>query len=233
MRREFYYQDDRSNKFWTIELAGLVCITTHGRIGWQPREIRNEFPNAAAGQREAAKLVAEKLKKGYVECPLDQVPKYVKPDWSTMTMSDEVFWRLIRLFDWKKQGDDDEVIESAVAALAQMRVDSIEQFADILAEKLYCLDTLAHAREIGEGAYQPGQHFSVDWFLYARCAVVANGREFYDSVVADPQQMPKDVEFESLLSVAPTAHERRTKLEFDHETPLSYETFSNRDGWPD
>jgi hypothetical protein len=148
-----------------------------------------------------------------------------------MTMSDDVFWRIIGLFHWRKSGDDEAVIEPAVAALAQMSVSDIERFEDILAEKLYSLDTEAHAREIGEEAFQPGEHFSVDWFLYERCAVVANGREFHELVVANPAEMPKDMEFEAILSVAPLAYERRTGQEFEHSTPLSYETFSNRKGW--
>lgn len=232
MRREFYYQDDRSNKFWTIELIDRACITTHGRIGSKPRETRKEFPTEDVAQRELEKQIASKLKKGYVEGALAAVPEHVKPDWSQLTMSDEVFWRLIRLFNWKKLGDDEAVIEPAVAALAQMDAADIERFEDILAEKLYALDTEAHAREIGEEAFQPGKHFSVDWFLYERCAVVANGREYHESVLADPTEMPKDMEFEAMLSVGPSAYERKTGQELDHATPVSYETFSNQAGWP-
>jgi predicted DNA-binding WGR domain protein len=232
VRREFYYQDDRSNKFWTIECVGRTCVTTHGRIGAKPRETRKAFATEDAAQRDVEKQVAAKVKKGYVEGTLDTVPEYVKPDWTTMTMSEEVFWRIIRLFDWKKLGDDEAVVEPAVAALAQMNVADIERFEDILAEKLYALDTRAHAREIGEEAFQPGKHFSVDWFLYERCAVVANGREFHESVLADPTQMPKDMEFEAILSVAASAYQRKTGQEFEHPTPLSYETYSNREGWP-
>jgi predicted DNA-binding WGR domain protein len=232
MRREFYYQDDRSNKFWTIELAGTTLITTNGRIGSKPRETRKDYATQDSAGREMEKQIAAKIGNGYIEGALDAVPEYVKPDWAAMTMSEDVFWRIIRLLNWKKLGDDEAVIEPAVEALAQMHVTEIKRFEDILAEKLYGLDTEAHAREIGEEAYQPGKHFSVDWFLYERCAVVANGREFYESVLADPKQMPKDMEFEALLSVARSAFERITDEEFDHVTPISYETYSNFPGWP-
>jgi hypothetical protein len=149
-----------------------------------------------------------------------------------MTMTEEVFWRIIGLLNWKKLGDDDGVIEPAVAALAQMGESDIERFADLLAEKLYALDTEAHAREIGEECYREGKHFSVDWFLYTRCVPVANGRQVFETILADPKQMPKDCEFEALLSVAPQAYERKTSQEFEYDTPLSYETFSNAAGWP-
>jgi len=146
-------------------------------------------------------------------------------------MSEDVFWRIIALFNWKKTGDDDAVIEPAVKALAQMSLDDIERFEDILSERLFVLDTEAHAREIGEYAYQPGKYFSPDWFLYERCVVVANGCEFYESVLADATKMPKDMEFEALLTVAPTAFERKTGEEFDHVSGVSYETYSNQAGW--
>jgi predicted DNA-binding WGR domain protein len=228
MKRSFFYQDDRSNKFWTIELQGTVCVTTHGRVGAEPRQTRKEFASDDAAKRECEKLIASKLRKGYVE---GLAPEYNKPQWASMSMSEDVFWRIIGLFNWKKLGDDEAVTEPAVKALAQMSVDDIRQFENILAAKLHALDTEAHGREIGEGAYEPGKYFSVDWFLYARCAVVANGRELHESVLADPKQMPKDVEFEALLSVAPTAYERKTGEEFDHTSIVSYETFSNEAGW--
>jgi hypothetical protein len=47
--------------------------------------------------------------------------------------------------------------------------------------------------------------------------------------------MPKDAEFESLMYVASTAYERKTGLVDGGEldmTDVSFETFSNEDGWP-
>ena len=45
MKREFYFQDDKSNKFWTIELLGNAYVVTYGRIGSAERKMRNEFEN--------------------------------------------------------------------------------------------------------------------------------------------------------------------------------------------
>jgi hypothetical protein len=74
----------------------------------------------------------------------------------------------------------------------------------------------------------------VDGFLYARCLVVANGREFYDAVHSDPTTMPKDADFEAILMLAADAYDRKTGLVWDEldETDVSYETFSNEAGWP-
>jgi predicted DNA-binding WGR domain protein len=231
MKREFYLQDDRSNKFWTIELCGNAHTTTHGRIGTTGKETRKEFATDELAKRDFDKLVASKIKKGYSEGKIADAQAHARPDWAAMAMSEEVFWRIIELFNGKKVGDDDAVIKPAVAALSKMAVDDIRRFEDILAEKLHALDTETHAREIGQMAYREDGHFSVDWFLYERCVVVANGRDIYETILADPKQMPKDCEFEDLLSVGREAFEKATGREFDYVSPISYETYSNRDGW--
>jgi predicted DNA-binding WGR domain protein len=228
MKREFYYQDDRSNKFWTIELYGIEYVTTNGRVGSSRRETRKQFQTEDEAKSEFDKQVAAKLKKGYKQ---GTPPPYEEPNWESITMSEDVFWRIIALFNWQRKGNDKAVIEPAVAALVQMQVDDIRYFEDILTEKLFALDTEIHAREIGEDAFIPGKYFSPDLFLYARCAVVVGGKTFFDSILLDPVKMQKDMEFESLLSVAPDAFERKTGSEFVHISSVSYESFSNQAGW--
>lgn len=148
-------------------------------------------------------------------------------------VDDDAFWALIALLDWKKTGDDEAVVRPLVRALAKRSVEEIQRFDDLLADRLHHLDGEAFARHTGAAAYRAGEHFSVDAFLYARCCVVANGRAFYDAVVADPTRMPKDLEFEALLEVAADAYERRTRgKEYTHVPTPSPETFANREGWP-
>jgi hypothetical protein len=149
-------------------------------------------------------------------------------------MTDEQFWAIIARLDWTRSGDDDAVIRPAVRSLAALGAAAIGEFQDALAAKLYQLDTAAHAREIGALAYRgpDDDAFSADAFLYARCVIVANGQALFDHVLRNPRTFPKDVEFEAVLRLAPEAYRRATGEEFDHLTPVSYETFSNRTGWP-
>lgn len=151
-------------------------------------------------------------------------------------MNDGEFWSLIDKLAWKHEGDDEKVIRPVVNALAKMPESDIAAFQSTLASKLHALDGRPWARESGDGVWwgEPDS-LSVDGFLYARCVVVANGREFFDEVLANPREMPKDMEFESLLYIAPYALEKKTgrdDAELD-EPPLSFETFSNREGWAD
>ena len=130
-----------------------------------------------------------------------------------------------------QEGDDTAVVQPVLAALESMDPIEIQEFEDILVRKLHDLDGRAWARESGDGVWWGEDSLSVDGFLYARCVVVANGEEFYEAVRNDPKQMPKNMEFESLLYISPNAYERKTGKELDRDRFVSYETFSNRDGW--
>lgn len=141
------------------------------------------------------------------------------------------FWDMIALLDWSKEGDDDAVVEPLVAALAAGPIRQIYDFADILSQKLYALDGLKYAVQIGENAFKPDNYFSVDVFLYARCCVVANGREYYEQVLQQPEKMPKDMDFEPLLYAAANAYERKTGRDWDYVPPYNIETYANEEGW--
>lgn len=147
-------------------------------------------------------------------------------------MDEAGFWELISLLDWARAGDDDRVLEPVVSALAERTPDEIQGFHDVLALKLHALDGRMWARQSGPSIWwgEPAS-LSPDGFLYARCVVVANGREFLERVLSSPDAMPKDMEFESLLYVAARAMERRTGRAGQLDTSVSYETFANASGW--
>ncbi|MCF6229090.1 MAG: DUF4240 domain-containing protein, partial [Planctomycetes bacterium] len=148
-------------------------------------------------------------------------------------MALKAFWKLIALLDWTKTGDDNAVIAPTVEALSKASEKDIVGFEERLADLLYALDGEVFAREIGEGAYEgSGSYFSSDGFLYSRLCVVANGESLYRKILRDPKEMPKDMEFESLLEVVSSAYELKTGDYWEgHSTHHSYETFSNKDGW--
>jgi Protein of unknown function (DUF4240) len=107
-------------------------------------------------------------------------------------MNEEVFWHIISLLDWDETGDDDAVLEPAISALAARSSDDICRFDDILAEKLFALDTREHARACYAGELNPDDgddYISADDFLYSRCVVVANGAQCFASVIADPTEV--------------------------------------------
>lgn len=164
----------------------------------------------------------EKIKEEYHNKP--QKPKKM--------MKDETFWSIISLLNYDEDNEE-KIIEPAVNSLAKMSVKDIKEFEEALSYKLYLLDTKEHAINIGEYSYNEisQKHFSVDSFLYIRCAVIAAGKKYFDDCLQNPQNMPKDNSFELLLSLASEAYHRRTGKEFEYLEGCDYETFSNVAGW--
>lgn len=152
-------------------------------------------------------------------------------------MDEQEFWAIIAMLDWNQTGDDDAVMEPAVEYLSGKTDEEISQFYEILARVLYEIDGLAWAENMGDAPIIDGDpYYSPDGFLYARCCVVANGENFYNEVLEDPNQMPRDMEFESLLYLADNAWERKHGGEPDYEeffceTEYDFESFSNEDQW--
>jgi hypothetical protein len=147
-------------------------------------------------------------------------------------LTEKAFWDIIACFEWSDSEDDAAVIEPAVHVLAEKPFRHIYEFQDILSEKLHALDTRYHAAQTGENAFlDENSDFSADEFLYARCCVVANGAEFYEKVLKQPTFMPKDLTFESLLTLAHQAYFRKTGKQFRYVPAYNIETFSNKKGW--
>ncbi len=147
-------------------------------------------------------------------------------------LTEDGFWDLIAMLDWSQAGKDDAVIEPVVAALANGPLRHVYDFKDILSQKLYLLDTEAHARNIGEESFHDGaSDFSQDGFLFARCCAVANGKTAYETAKKDPTQMPKDLQFAALLRIPNEAHRRMKGTALRYVSAYSVETFSNRKGW--
>ena len=147
-------------------------------------------------------------------------------------MNESEFWSIIGMLNWDEAGDDEAVVEPVVEFLSKKSNEEIFQFEELLAQKLYALDTIAHAKEIGDDAYiNDEKYFSVDGFLYSRCVVVANGKELFDHVLNNPTEFPKDMEFEAILYVAQEAYELKNDKEWDYVSPTNYETYKNDSGW--
>jgi hypothetical protein len=149
-----------------------------------------------------------------------QKPKYM--------MRESRFWSLLDALDWRRQGNDEKIIEPVVRALATASVREIKGFEERMAYCLFKLDTRKHARRMTKRA---SDYLSPDDFLYTRCVCLVNGKKYYEDVLANPKRLPTDLEFESLLGIAALAYERKTGHEFEYETGCSYESFSNVRAW--
>lgn len=67
MKQAFLFQDEKSNKFWTIEYAGNELCVHYGKTDTIGKYEIKEFDDETTCEKEAKKLIASKLKKGYQE----------------------------------------------------------------------------------------------------------------------------------------------------------------------
>lgn len=170
----------------------------------------------------------EELKQGFAHADLEIRVQEQPNQPSFFTEAD--FWNVIKLLDWSKEEDDSQVVAPLINYLALQPLAHIYRFSDILSEKLWQLDTRAHAQVFLDDPEEEG-YLSVDDFLYTRCAVVANGKDYYEKVLNNPQLMPPDLTFEPLLYIALKAYKQKTNKHFISASAFNYETYSNKKGW--
>jgi predicted DNA-binding WGR domain protein len=65
--RMFEFSAGKSSKFWSITLDSRSHTVSFGQLGTSGQTLTMEFTSAAEAQRSHDRLVAEKLKKGYIE----------------------------------------------------------------------------------------------------------------------------------------------------------------------
>lgn len=65
--RHFEYVGGGSNKFWAIEVSGSQHTVHFGRIGTKGQTKTKTFDDAPAAAKDAARLVQEKTREGYLE----------------------------------------------------------------------------------------------------------------------------------------------------------------------
>lgn len=66
-KRRFEFSEGTSNKFYEIAQDGKNVIRTYGKIGTDGKTQTDTFPSDDAAKAEVAKLIAEKVGKGYKE----------------------------------------------------------------------------------------------------------------------------------------------------------------------
>ncbi|MYW03286.1 DUF4240 domain-containing protein [Streptomyces sp. SID3343] len=156
-------------------------------------------------------------------------------------MTWERFWQLVEVFGGEADTETCKRFEEACARLTEILsrepVGQIIGFGERLAEALHRLDRADFGTLPVLGMERPdGSPFpqSDDSFLYSRAAVVAAGRQAYESVFGHPERFVPftALQCEELLYVHEEAFEQVAGTEWDRLTLYDYESCSNKDGWP-
>lgn len=64
--KRYEFREGTSQKFWEIEQSGKTVVTRYGRLGGKPQQATKVFGSSAEASAWHAKLVREKVGKGYV-----------------------------------------------------------------------------------------------------------------------------------------------------------------------
>jgi len=67
MKKYLEYKDEKSHKFWQIEVEENSFTVTYGKVGTKGQSKTKEFDNAKKANQEAEKIIKQKNKKGYKE----------------------------------------------------------------------------------------------------------------------------------------------------------------------
>lgn len=67
MKRAFVYKDEKSDKFWWINYDGIDFVVNYGKSGTNGKYEIKEFDSEEKCEKQALKLINQKIKKGYKE----------------------------------------------------------------------------------------------------------------------------------------------------------------------
>lgn len=73
-KRRLEYRSDLSNKFWEIDVEGSTHTVCYGRIGSEGQTKSKDHGSPTRAHEAAEKLIAAKMKKGYVATPIGSKP---------------------------------------------------------------------------------------------------------------------------------------------------------------
>lgn len=145
-------------------------------------------------------------------------------------MNKRLFWKIIKMLDWDKEGNDELVLTPVIQYLSQHSDEEIFAFEDIMTQLLYDIDS----KKIAEGLYEDTKYISADIFLYQRCVAIVNGQGYYNSILYGGRKLDPNLEFEAILYVPKAAWANKHNQDLrdhPHITKLSYETGSNKTLW--
>ncbi|RYU93634.1 DUF4240 domain-containing protein [Emticicia agri] len=225
MNRTFIFRGDGSDKFWRVSIEDTTLTVFFGKSGTLGRVESKTFPSGVEAEKEANRLIAEKLKKGYKEA-------------NTVIFGEEDFWNMIERARKNSEGEVDYQASVVSEMLSERPVAEMIEFGKILNRLLHA----SYRSDWWGAAYLINGGCSDDGFEYFRCWVILKGKKAYDEACENPESLAKyineenigECEAESLLYAASTAYNQKTgKSDFyDHieKQPLPEIVFDWQEG---
>ncbi len=217
MKRYFTYTDEKTDKFWSIDIIGETITIVYGKGHTLGVTRTKKMESLAEAEVEVEKMIREKTKHGYRETVEKVLEKFGQAD----------FWSLIERAKTNSE-DLESQVELLTEYLSQRSVDDIFEFQRIIDQQY--LNSYLH--NLWGAAYLINGGSSDDGFEYFRGWLIAKGRTVFQSALENPDNLAKYVqeddfdfgeyESEEMLSVAANAFELKTGQaaeEFDDKNP--------------
>lgn len=198
MKKYFINQEGMSNKFWSIETDEATQIITFGKINTEGRETIKVFETREECESETKKLISSKVKKGYVEIKENEnIPE--KSALTDEESGDLFFWNPIKKSNKSKNShwseyDFDEHLENLTELLSKGGKNTLIQFEKCLQQnldKLYTAEIAELYIILNNEFSKENEHIvfddyiSADGFIYFRCWLLLQGKEFFDDITKD------------------------------------------------
>ncbi|AXE18469.1 hypothetical protein DR864_12245 [Runella rosea] len=212
MTKNLIFQDDFSNKFWRVSVENSTLTVIYGRIGTAGRSDSKEFPSNLEAEKEANKLIAEKLKKGYEED-------------NNINFSEADFWNIIERAKKSSEGDYEYQADLLTELLQSRPISEIIEFDNIFSE----LHRKSYRSDWWGAAYLINGGCSDDGFDYFRAWVISRGQKAYYEAWKNPESLLKYINednigecyAETLMYSASIAYEQKTDKDDFHDKTYS------------
>jgi len=104
MKKYLEYNDEKSSKFWQIEVEGNTHTVKYGKTGAKGQTKTKIFTDEVAAIKDAKKLISAKIKKGYLDAEN-------KPPTITKALKSDVLLQLtekeiVSKYEWEGLGED-------------------------------------------------------------------------------------------------------------------------------
>ena len=219
MKRYFTYTDEKTDKFWSIDIIGETITIVYGKghtLGVTRTKKMESLPEAEV---EVEKMIREKERHGYRETVEKVVEKFGQAD----------FWGLIERAKTNSE-DVESQIELLTEYLSQRSIDDIFEFKriiDLQYANSYSYDLWGAAHLMNDGSTEAGFENFRGW-------LIAKGRSVFQNVLENPDNLAKyireddynfgDYEAGDMKLVAEKAFELKTGMaaeEFNDKTPAN------------
>ncbi len=217
MKRYFTYTDEKTDKFWSIDLIGETITIVYGKGHTLGVTHTKKMESVAEAEREIEKMIRDKTRNGYRETVERVIEKFGQAD----------FWTLIERAKTSSE-DIESQVELLTEFLSQRSVDDIFEFRRIIDQQY----VNSYSYDLWGAAYLINGGCTTEGFEHFRGWLIAKGRTVFQSALENPDNLAKYVqesdddfgeyEAEDMMCVAEKAFELKTGQaaeEFNDKNP--------------